>query len=174
MEFISSSYKGNYGSRSTKGQCQPRIKVNPGFKVNQGSLSTKDQGQKMITVNQGTRSTKEQGTRSTKEQGQPRKKVNLGTRSTKEQGQPRIEQKVMTFDHDFCYLFSFSSSLFILGGRRKGEENNQSRNQKSCHSARSQPRNKVNQEIRLIYSNLNSFKVYNIHIKLCSIHYSCE
>ena len=155
--------KGSYWSlfllaiKATKDQGQPRIKVK------QGTRSTKEQGQPRNKVNRGIRSTKEQG--------QPRIKVNQGIRSTKEQGQPRIEQKGMTFDHD---LFSFSSSLFILGGRRKGEENNQSRKQKSCLSARSQPRNKVNQEIRLIYSNLNSFKVYNIHIKLCSIHYSCE
>ena len=40
----------------------------------------------------------------------------------------RIEQKGMTFDHDFCYSFYFSSSLF-LGGKRKGEINNQSRGQ---------------------------------------------
>ena len=36
----------------------------------------------------------------------------------------KIEQKCMTFDHDFCYLFS-----------KKGENNNQSRGQKSCLSA---------------------------------------
>ena len=32
-----------------------------------------------------------------------------------------IEQKGMTFDHDFCYLFSFSSSLFFYEGREKGK-----------------------------------------------------
>ena len=31
-----------------------------------------------------------------------------------------IEQKGMTFYHDFCYSFTFSSSLF-LGGKRKGK-----------------------------------------------------
>ena len=46
-----------------------------------------------------------------------------------------IEQKGMTFD--FCYSFSFSSSLFFLGGKRKGEKNIQSRGQKSCLSVRS-------------------------------------
>ena len=30
-----------------------------------------------------------------------------------------IDQKGMTFDHDFCYSFSFSSSLFFYGGREK-------------------------------------------------------
>ena len=38
----------------------------------------------------------------------------------------KIDQKGMNFDHDFCYSFSFSSSLFFLGGKRKGEKNNQS------------------------------------------------
>ena len=37
-----------------------------------------------------------------------------------------IEQKEMTFYHDFGFSFSFTSSLF-LGGKRKGEKNNQSR-----------------------------------------------
>ena len=32
-----------------------------------------------------------------------------------------IEQKGMTFDHDFCYSFSFSSSLFFKEGREKGK-----------------------------------------------------
>ena len=45
-----------------------------------------------------------------------------------------IEQKGMTFDHHFCDSFSFSSHLF-LGGKRKGEDNNQSRGQKSCLSS---------------------------------------
>ena len=48
-----------------------------------------------------------------------------------------IELKGMTFDHDIFYSFSFSSSLFLLGGKGKGEENNQSVGQKSCLSARS-------------------------------------
>ena len=39
-----------------------------------------------------------------------------------------IEQKGMTLDHDFCYSFSFSSSLFFMG-KRNEEENNQSRGQ---------------------------------------------
>ena len=60
-----------------------------------------------------------------------------------------IEQKGMTFYHDFYYSFSFSSSLF-LGGTRKGEENNQSRGQKSCLSAWSfsyvQPRTVFNED----------------------------
>ena len=30
-----------------------------------------------------------------------------------------IEQKGMTFDHDFCYSFSFSSYLFFWEGREK-------------------------------------------------------
>ena len=29
----------------------------------------------------------------------------------------RFEQKGMTFDHDFCFSFSFCSSLFYLGKR---------------------------------------------------------
>ena len=33
----------------------------------------------------------------------------------------KIEQKGMTFEHDFCYSFSFSSSLFFLEGREKGK-----------------------------------------------------
>jgi hypothetical protein len=49
----------------------------------------------------------------------------------------KIEQKGMTFDHNFCYSFSFSSSLCFLGGKRKGEKNNQSRGQNSYLSARS-------------------------------------
>ena len=32
-----------------------------------------------------------------------------------------IEQKGMTFDHDFCYLFSFSSSLFYKEGEERGK-----------------------------------------------------
>ena len=34
----------------------------------------------------------------------------------------RIEQKGMTFDHDFCYSFLFSSSLFLKKGREKGKK----------------------------------------------------
>ena len=41
----------------------------------------------------------------------------------------KIEQKGMTFDHEFCNLLSFSASLFFKGGERKGENNNQSRGQ---------------------------------------------
>ena len=48
-----------------------------------------------------------------------------------------IEQKGMTFDYDFCYSFSFLLSSF-LRGKRKGKENNHSRGQKSCLSARSE------------------------------------
>ena len=48
-----------------------------------------------------------------------------------------IEQKGITFDHDVYLPFSFPSSLFFLGGKRKGEKNNQSCGQKSCLSARS-------------------------------------
>ena len=48
----------------------------------------------------------------------------------------KIEQKGMTFDHDFFYSFSYSSSLFFLGGKRKGEENILSRGQKACLSNR--------------------------------------
>ena len=48
-----------------------------------------------------------------------------------------IEQKGLTFVHDFCYSFTFSSTLFFLGGKRNGEKNNQSRGQKACLSARS-------------------------------------
>ena len=40
-----------------------------------------------------------------------------------------IEQKGMTFDHDFCYSFSFSYSFFLKKEREKGEKNNQSRGQ---------------------------------------------
>ena len=43
----------------------------------------------------------------------------------------------MTFDHDFwLFILLFFFPLF-LGGKRKGEKNNQSRCQKSCFSARS-------------------------------------
>ena len=44
-----------------------------------------------------------------------------------------INQKDMTFDDDFCYSFSFSSSLFFL----RRVENKQSCGQKSCLSAQS-------------------------------------
>ena len=37
-----------------------------------------------------------------------------------------IEQKGMTFDHDFLVILLFFFSL-LLGGKRKGEKNNQSR-----------------------------------------------
>jgi hypothetical protein len=30
----------------------------------------------------------------------------------------------MTFDHDFCYSFSFTSSLFFSEGREKGKRIN--------------------------------------------------
>ena len=33
----------------------------------------------------------------------------------------RIEQKGMTFDHDFCYFILLFSFLFFLGGKRKRE-----------------------------------------------------
>ena len=55
----------------------------------------------------------------------------------------------MTFDHDFCNSFTFSSSLFFLGGKIKGEKNNQSLGKKSCLSAPSifaQPLNKRKQK----------------------------
>ena len=42
-----------------------------------------------------------------------------------------IHQKGMTLNHDFCYSFSLSS---LLGGKRKGEKNNESRDFKSCLS----------------------------------------
>ena len=43
----------------------------------------------------------------------------------------------MTFDHDFCYSFSFSSpASFFVREKKRGKEN-QSRGQKSCLSARS-------------------------------------
>ena len=49
----------------------------------------------------------------------------------------RIEQKGMTFDYDFLlFILLFFFPLF-LGGKRKGEKNNQSRGLKSCLSARS-------------------------------------
>ena len=47
-----------------------------------------------------------------------------------------IEQKGITFDRDFWYSFSSSSSIYFLG-KRKGEKNNESRGQTSCISARS-------------------------------------
>ena len=47
-----------------------------------------------------------------------------------------IEQKGMTFDHDFANPSPFLLPSF-LGRKRKGEKNNQSRGQKSCLSARS-------------------------------------
>ena len=33
-----------------------------------------------------------------------------------------IEQKGMTFDHDFCYSFYFSSSLFFRREEKRGKE----------------------------------------------------
>ena len=33
-----------------------------------------------------------------------------------------IEQKGMPFDHDFCYSFSFSSSLFFIREEKRGKE----------------------------------------------------
>ena len=47
-----------------------------------------------------------------------------------------IDQKGIVFFYDFANLFSFSSSLFLVG-KRKGEKNNQSRGKKQCPSARS-------------------------------------
>ena len=61
-----------------------------------------------------------------------------------------IEQKSMALDHDFCYPFSFSSSLFFLGGKRKGKKNNLS--QKSCLSARS----------KLLYQNIYLYIYFRI------------
>ena len=34
----------------------------------------------------------------------------------------RIEQKGLTFDHDFCYSFSFSFPLIFKEGRKKGKK----------------------------------------------------
>ena len=50
-----------------------------------------------------------------------------------------IEQKGMTFDHEFCYfiLLVFFSLFIRWEEKRPGEKNNQSRRQKSCLSARS-------------------------------------
>jgi hypothetical protein len=47
-----------------------------------------------------------------------------------------IEQKGMTFDLDLLFILLFYFPLF-LGGKRKEEENNQSREQKSFLYARS-------------------------------------
>ena len=47
-----------------------------------------------------------------------------------------IEQKGMTFDYYFCFHSPFLLPSF-LGGKRKGEMNNQIRGQKSCLSTRS-------------------------------------
>ena len=55
----------------------------------------------------------------------------------------KIEQKGMSFDHNFCYFILHFSSLFFLGGKRKGEKNNQSRGQKSSLSARSENKNVI-------------------------------
>ena len=48
-----------------------------------------------------------------------------------------IEQKGMTFDHDFCYSFSIFFPFFRR--EEKMEKKNLSCNQKSCLSARSTP-----------------------------------
>ena len=47
-----------------------------------------------------------------------------------------IEQKGITFDHDYKYSSPFLLHSFF-GGKRKGEKNNESRSQKSFLSARS-------------------------------------
>ena len=33
----------------------------------------------------------------------------------------KMKQEGLTFDHDFCYIILLFSSLFFLGGKRKGE-----------------------------------------------------
>ena len=53
----------------------------------------------------------------------------------------RIDKKGMTFDRDFCYFILLSLPSF-LGGKRKGETNNQSRGKNSWLSARSLKRYK--------------------------------
>ena len=47
-----------------------------------------------------------------------------------------IEQKGMTFDHDFGYSSPPFSSLLKIEGRRKGERISKNRDQRSCLSAR--------------------------------------
>ena len=49
----------------------------------------------------------------------------------------KIEQNGITFDYDFFYSFSFSSSFFLGGREEKRKKKNESRGQKSCLSARS-------------------------------------
>ena len=41
-------------------------------------------------------------------------------------GSRMIEQEGMTFDHDFCYSFSFSSSLFFRRKEKTGREKSKS------------------------------------------------
>ena len=48
-----------------------------------------------------------------------------------------IEQKSMTFDHDFCYSFPLFSPLLKKRGKKKRRMNSKNRGQKSCLSARS-------------------------------------
>ena len=60
----------------------------------------------------------------------------------------RIQQKGMTFDHDFFNSFAFST-LSFFGGKRKEEKNSQSRSQKSCISARSFKRRICTQKLVL-------------------------
>ena len=45
----------------------------------------------------------------------------------------------MIVDHEFLLFILLFFFPLLLGGKRKGEKNNQSRGQKSCLSARSFP-----------------------------------
>ena len=49
----------------------------------------------------------------------------------------KIEQKGMTFDHNFGYSFPLFSSLLKKRGNKKRRMNRKIRDQKSCLSARS-------------------------------------
>ena len=49
----------------------------------------------------------------------------------------KIEQKGITFDHDFDYSFPLFSSLLKKSGKKKRRMNKQSRGKKACLSARS-------------------------------------
>ena len=58
--------------------------------------------------------------------------------------QSTIEQKGMTFDHDFVNSFSIFSSLLKKRGKEKRIMNSKNRDQKACLSTRSQSTIKVN------------------------------
>ena len=59
-----------------------------------------------------------------------------------------IEQKGITFDHDFGYSFPLFSSLLKKRGKNKRRINSKNRDQKSCLSAPSLSRSNLGKSIQ--------------------------